>query len=284
MEGLIYDIPCELGETYHLTLYSDLHDDARECAHDQLKKHMDRRASYPRAMFFGLGDISNFVIPGPDKRAQPSTPVPELAVSDEYIDDQIERQFEMYKGYPWVAIGIGNHCTSVINHHFTNPVKRLIERLNRADRGKLPSVQYAGYSGFARFRFATATGAGARCTFNLIYHHGAWGGAVIKGKGGAQRWADRNAAGQIWNVAAYGHNHACQVDMIPNCGMSDRGKIFSVDQYVVNTGTFLRSQTQGGSPAYSEIRGYPPVSLAAPLIKVTPTSDRVMVSVETGDC
>ena len=179
-------------------------------------------------------------------------------------------------------MGIGNHCTSVINHHHTNPVKRLIEKMNDApDRKKLPQMKYAGYSGFARFRFDDGKGAGAKQIFNLLYHHGAWGGHLIKGKGGAQRWADRI---EPWDVMVYGHNHACHMDMIPKLSMNSSGKIVDRTQFIVNTGTFLRGLTQGGSPAYSEIKGYPAVALAAPLIKVTPRIRGLDISVEIGDC
>lgn len=285
MEGLIFDLDCKINEVFNMTVYSDLHDDARECAHNTLKAHLDRRAALPNSMFFGIGDVSNFIMPGPDKRSTPSTSVDALAAADEYIDEQVERQYEMYKTYPWIAMGLGNHCTSVTNKHYTNPIKRLVRRLNEYDDRKLQPCRYAGYSGFARFRLRLSERAGAHGTFNMIYHHGAWGGAVIKGRGGAQRWADRHAAGQLWNVMVYGHNHACQCDMIPNLGMTSRGVIYHQNQYIVNTGTFLLGQRQGGNPAYSEIRGYPPVSLAAPLIKFRVARDgKVLVSVEIGDC
>jgi hypothetical protein len=282
MEGLIFDIDSELGQPHYFTFYSDLHDDARECAHKLLKVHMDKRAALPNAHFFGIGDISNFIMPGPDKRHTPSTPVSELADEDEYIDKQIDRQCELYRAFPWVGIGIGNHCTSVINHHHTNPVKRLIDTMNRHEdrRGMIP-IQYAGYSGFARFRFNDGTGSGARCSFNVLYHHGAWGGQVIKGLGGAKRWA---ACHDGWDVAVYGHNHQLHAHQETRLTMNQNGKITHRDIYIVNTGTFLRGQTQGGSPAYSEIKGYPPISLSAPLLKVVPTRDGVAVSVEIGDC
>lgn len=272
MEGLILDINCKLGETHNLTVYSDLHDDARECADKILREHMTRRAALPNAHFAGIGDIANFIMPGPDRRHTPSTPIRELADRDAYIDEEIKRQTEIYKSYPWLFMGMGNHCSAVLQHHFTNPVARLCENLN---------IPFGGYSGFARLRFNDGTGAGARCTFTLLYHHGAWGGQIIKGLGGAKRWA---YAHEGWDAAVYGHNHACHVHQEPMLRMTSGGKIEHRDVFIVNTGTFLRGATQGGSPAYSEIRGYPPVSLAAPLIKITPTAGGCRVSVETGDC
>ena len=283
MEGLLFDIDCKMNETHYFTFYSDLHDDARECAHKQMFAHMDKRAGYKNAHFFGIGDISNFIMPGPDKRHTPSTPIPELADADEYIDRQVERQLEIYRKYPWIAMGVCNHCTAVINHHFTNPVKRLIDKMNDdPDRKALPGMQYAGYSGFARFRFRThKSSPGALCTWTVLYHHGAWGGAVIKGLGGAKRWA---YAHEGWDAAVYGHNHALHGHQEPMLRMSERGEITHRDLFIVNTGTFLRGAKQGGNPAYSEIKGYPPVSLAAPMFKVTPVRGGPEVSVELGDC
>jgi len=45
MQGLMLDLPCKDGETVNLTVYSDMHLDAKSCALEQLKAHMDKRAA-----------------------------------------------------------------------------------------------------------------------------------------------------------------------------------------------------------------------------------------------
>jgi hypothetical protein len=56
-------------------------------------------------------------------------------------------------------------------------------------------------------------------------------------------------------------------------------------RYIVNTGTFLDGYEQGESPSYVEVKGYKPVAIAAPLIKIIPTRNNssVDISVSVGD-
>ena len=272
MEGLILDYQYQPGDVFHLTPYSDLHDDARACALADVRAHMAKRAALPNPIFCGLGDIGNWVFDGNDRRRQPSTPRPEFADQDEYIDRVIEEQAFRYKGLPWAFIGMGNHETAVNNHHHTNVTKRLCTLLG---------VPYAGYSSLVRFRFIGSSGK-IDCTSTMLWHHGAWGGKVQKGFGGARDYA---RGFDDWDFFCYGHNHQLNVHHETRVSMSIRGHLEDRDVFFVNTGTFQRGMTQGGSPAYSEIKGYGPVALSCPLIKIQPRgSGGVKVSVEVGDC
>ena len=280
MEGLLYDIHTKPGELHNFTIYSVLHQDARAADKRRMYEHMDKRAALPNSHFLGIGDFGNFIM-GFDPRMIASVSDMDPEEQDEYIDNVVRVQYERFRGYPWRMIGIGNHCTAVIKRYHTNPMKRLAERIGeyQKEHGEA-ACQYAGYSGYARFRFHLGSGTGAKTTFTILYHHGKWGG---KNKGiiGAQHWSSFYDG---WDVMAYGHNHATHAHHETRLSMNQNGKLVDRDVAIVNTGTFLRGATQGGTPEYSEIAAYPPVALACPLLKVIPGTHGVKWSIELGEC
>ena len=260
-----------LGKPHHFTIYSDLHDDAKASNRDKMLKHMSARSSLERSHFMLIGDAGNWVVPSDTKRFMASVPRGELSGIDDYVDQHIDEQVDMYKKYPFRFVGLGNHCYQMLKRHHTNPMMRLARQLH---------VPYAGYSGLARFRFVDGNCRGPRCTFTVLYHHGAWGGRVMKGYGGARDFAKHFDG---WDVFAYGHNHHCNLHHEAKVRMTAGGKLVTRSVYFVNTGTFYDGVTNQGELDYGEVRGYGPVALAAPLITATPTKNGVKISVTTGD-
>lgn len=263
------------GEPHHLTVYSDLHSDSASANHKLIKEHMDRRADMQNAHFVGIGDIGNYVMPRDLRRFKASEPRKELQGIDDYIDKAVDLQIEELGAYPWRMLGMGNHCQSVLDHHLTNPMARLCRKLG---------VRFGGFSGFLRIRFRRRTPtkkvAVVGNVLTILYHHGAWGGRVIKGFGGARDYA-RHFEG--WDVFCYGHNHQLTVHHEPMIGLDQNGNITKRSVYYCNTGTFLESYEHGRT-TYGEVRGYPPVVLSAPLIRVVPhKNNKVEVAIVTGD-
>lgn len=274
MEGLLLDIPIQSGETMNLTVYSDLHTEAQGTAIHLLSEHMKRRAALPNSLFACIGDVGNWVMPR-DPRHMPTTPIPEIAARDDYVNAALDYQYDRLKDYKWLFMGVGNHETAMLVHHGIDVGALLCDRLG---------TKQAGYSGFARLRWVL--GETCVCTSTLLYHHGAWGGVASKGIIGAGRYA---GAFDGWDVFVFGHNHHCHVHHDTKLYMTQRGEIKNRDVFTVNTGTFQLTSRQGGTPQYSEIRGYAPVAITAPLIKFrherTPEGGhRMAVSVETGEC
>lgn len=261
----------KLGLPHHFTIYSDLHDDARASNRKKMLAHMEERAALERSHFLLIGDAGNWVVSSDTKRYMPSVARDELQGIDDYVDHHIEEQVEMYKKFPFRFVGLGNHCYQMLKRHHTNPMMRLARKLR---------VPYAGYSGMARFRFHDGTGRGPKCTFNILYHHGAWGGRVMKGYGGARDFAKHFEG---WDVFAYGHNHHCNVHHEAKVRMTTTGAMETRHVFFVNTGTFYDGVTQKGEIDYAEVRGYGPVALAAPLVTATPTPNGVKLSVTAGE-
>ena len=274
MECLFHDIALRIGETANLTVYSDLHKDSAHADNRKIKKHMDARAALPNALFMANGDIFDNILPSDLKRHMPSAVDPRFSGFDAQIDERIQAVVDDLKAYPWVMVGMGNHCLSVLKRHYTNPAERLAQMLG---------VKYGGYSGLLRIRLFDPTRKKSRSprnTVTVLYHHGAWGGQS-KGIIGAKRFA---SSFEGWDVMTYGHNHQCNAHHETVLRMTGKGRLAERDRYIVNSGAFLRSLADGGSPSYSEVRGYAPVALAAPLIKITQGSDKPSISVSVGDC
>ena len=234
---------------------------------------MDRRAALPRSKFFLLGDAGDYVIPQDKKRHMASTTRPELLGFDDYLDKAIDLQVEELGKYDWLAAAMGNHCHAILKHHGTNPMQRLCRKL---------MIPFAGFAGYMRIRFLHPRAkAMTGSTFTMLYHHGAWGGRVIKGFGGARDWA-RHYEG--WDCFCYGHNHQLNIHHEPMYNQNSHGNLIKRSVFFVNTGTFLESYLDGGPTTYGEMRGYPPVVMSAPLITVTPLRDHgLSVSVSAGD-
>jgi len=276
MEALVFDIDTKHGAEHNFSIYGDIHDGAHATDYTKLQAHMDRRAALPNAHFIGLGDLGDWIFPSDLARYTPGSRKMDIKTKgfDAIIDKELEDQAERWKQYPWEFIAMGNHEYQVLKRHYTNPSERLCQLLG---------TKYGGYSGFAQFRFRLRNKKVGK-SFTFLYHHGAWGGRVVKGFGGARDYA-RGFEG--WDVMAYGHNHQTVVHHESVLSQNSNGNLQARDRYFVNTGTWLHTHAQGGSPSYGEVKGYMPVALASPLITVKLRKNQSMfldVSVSVGNC
>ena len=246
----------------HLTVYSDLHLGSSSCDETALRTHMDERASLPNSVFIGLGDLGDFILPSDQKRfVLGGNSRAELNVAG-YTTAVEESVRKFIKPYRWGMFGMGNHCLSVLKHHSVNPMANLANKMG---------VLYGGYCGFLKLEFETRNSKGSRghCdSVIMLYHHGGGGGSVTKGLPWAKRFASGFAG---WDVFCFGHNHQAQIHHETTLRPTDLGKLESQDRYLVNTGTFLQTYSNGGDcPSYGEVSGMSPVALTAPTIRVRP--------------
>ena len=245
----------------NISIYSDVHIGSTHCALDRLKRHMDARAKLPNARFIMLGDMWDFVLRGDTRRFLPSEQV--HSPVDAALDADFMDAYQFLKRYPIDIMHLGNHEFEVLKRHYTNPIQIMCDKLD---------VLYGGYSSFLRYVFRTDSkdkqrGLEGGRTATFLLHHGAWGGKVVKGFGGARDYA---RAYDDWDVFAYGHNHQYNVHKEVSIGLTAKGRPRIRDRYFVNTGTWLQTATEG-SLGYGERRGYGPTALGSPLVKLTPT-------------
>jgi hypothetical protein len=268
MECHSVDITSRCGEPHYLSIYSDIHDAA-----ERALPHMRRRAELPNSHFICLGDLFDMIVPSDNRRFQPSRVRETLQGTDDFIDKAIDEALQMYGSFPWIMMGNGNHCNEVLRRHYTNPMARLASKLR---------VPFGGFSGYLRVRIRTGKGT-VRWNLVILYHHGGSSGPVTKGLPWAQRFCSGFAD---WDIFAYAHNHQCHVHQEAYLHLAEKhDKLIKRNRYIVNTGTFLDGYEQGESPSYVEVKGYKPVAIAAPLIKLVPTREgnHVNISISVGD-
>ena len=260
MQKTWVDIDLAPGEPLHIIPYSDVHLDSRDCDREGWLKHYRKAAALPNARFISIGDMNNLVMSKDVKRHTPSAPREELAARDDYINavlDDTEKAVRSVPGACWDLWGMGNHEYSVLKFHGFDLSRAMAERLKCA---------YGTYSGRLFYRIHRPGSRADNVCFKILYHHGAWGGSLIEGYGGAQRFAGPMGR---WNVFLYGHNHAESVRKKPYWDVSDKGGDVTWTQYYVNTGAWLKSLSREGQPPdYAEVHGYPILAMDTPIIKV----------------
>jgi len=154
----------------------------------------------------------------------------------------------------------GNHEDEFCKRHGVDTTSMLAREL-RCARG--------GYSGIVLYRLRAVAGNGKRYAHSsalpILYHHGAWGGRVMKGFGGARDWA---RAFDNWAIFAYGHNHQATVHREVGFRVTPKGKLEEFPRYFVCTGSWVENFAEDAKHThYAERAGHMPTPRCAPLIR-----------------
>jgi hypothetical protein len=160
-----------------------------------------------------------------DKRADQTQLRPELQ-GNNYLDRLVKyvADFLMPYASQILVIGQGNHETSILKHHQTNLLDRLIHELRR-DKGC--EAQLGGYSTWIQFA-AVKPSNQPRSVKNMLMYHGCGGGAfVTKGS------IDMNRIGIgfpdadiIW--IGHKHNEFCRTE--PRYRLNSHGTEYQDEQ------------------------------------------------------
>lgn len=156
---------------YRALLCSDIHYDEPDCDRKLLKEDFDWAKSNGADIFI-IGDLWSLIIPQDRKRHTASAQNREDAYVDAVVDKAVDDMAKFLEPYASQVrlIGRGNHETSILRHHGTDPVRRLIEKL---DCG----IVDGGYTGAIVYRFSRKGGNTA--SWSLWYHHGMGGNAPV---------------------------------------------------------------------------------------------------------
>lgn len=171
---------CNASDTVSTLVLSDVHYDSMKCKRKLLKKHLDEILDADGLIFIH-GDWFDVMATYGDKRMKREGVDPRyIKKGRSYLDLVIEDSVEFLKPYAKniALIGYGNHETSIYKYHDTDPIRRLVARLNTLHEG---NIQLGQYSGFIKFVFAYKNGQ-ARHQIIKHYHHG-FGGNAKRSKG-----------------------------------------------------------------------------------------------------
>jgi UDP-2,3-diacylglucosamine pyrophosphatase LpxH len=169
-----YDL--KANESAHHLFISDIHFDSKECRRDILERDL-KQAKEKGASVFIFGDLFDVMASFGDRRLRQIDIRPEYFVSGHsYLDLVIDDCYEFLKPYASniKLISLGNHEQSIIKYHDTNPIRRLVTRLNMLDD---VNIQQGDYSGDIIFSYSD------KCPYFYVnYHHG-FGGNAKRSKG-----------------------------------------------------------------------------------------------------
>jgi hypothetical protein len=100
----------------------------------------------------------------------------------------------------------------------------------------------------------------------ILYHHGAWGGRVMKGFGGARDF-ERGFCGH--QIFVFGHNHQAVVHRESRFRVGRNGQMIEEPHYIVCCGSWVESYSEDARIThYPERAGYMPTARVTPLLRV----------------
>lgn len=186
------------NKVHKLFLCSDLHLDALSCDIELLKSELDEASAQGADIAIG-GDVFDALLPGDKKRY---TAAGDPFHTDQNLNEAVKKASAFLKPYAKniVAIGHGNHETSVMKFNSFDPVDALIYILSQQDGVDIKPLHYTG---FLRYSFGYESGNGSR-THTIYFNHGQGATAEIsKGLIMVDRHRKKAVADLYW----FGHTH-----------------------------------------------------------------------------
>jgi hypothetical protein len=251
----------KITDEIHITPFSDLHIDSRDFNEEGFDEFCKERAKLRNHRGILLGDVMDLVVPPDLRRWSASTQDASIIGMDDWLNAAVDLATKRLidTGIKWDFISPGNHEIEFRKRHGVDTTQMLARDL-RCPRG--------GYSGYIRYRLMVPFKGKKKLAgvFVICYHHGAWGGRVVKGFGGARDWF-RGFDG--WHVALYAHNHQATVHREQRQRVAKNNTVVEYPVYFVDCGSWVRSLTRDAKRVhYAERHGHMPTTQVSPLLKI----------------
>lgn len=260
-----------IDSEFYFLLQSDIHFDNPKCDRKMYFKHLEEAKSR-KAGVLTFGDFFCLMQGRHDRRSSKSDIRPEhnkKNYQDEVILDSAGHLVD-YKDH-FIAFSDGNHETAVLKNVETNPLARLVDRLNLEHKANAFHMPYAG---FIKFVFTKADGTRVRKVM-LAYHHGKWGGVVSKGTQSVPRFASILPQA---DVVVCGHTHDKWYVQHPMYHIKSNGKQTFRTQHHVKTATYKQEFGTGSGFAVEKI--VTPKPLGGWFMKIKPGPQDLELSFE----
>lgn len=227
MKSITYNFDYSKQKEFKFSLFSDLHGDAKHCQKDKLIKNLKWAYDNTEGILLN-GDIYSCLLPKDFKRF---TLASALAVRDDildYIEDYVFDEVLKPFADKIIFIGMGNHESSVLKFHGTNPLNTLRRQIKTAG-GK---CVMGDYQNIIRLHFSHGENGRVRC-YDIWACHGM--GAGAKRSRGALEWDivySRFDARLYW----MGHNHMAETDQTGSyTSVNQAGKLVTVPKKGIRT-------------------------------------------------
>ena len=258
-------VDLESGEPLYITPLSDLHIDSIDFDYPAFCSTMRDRAKLPNHRAIIIGDVMDLVVPPDLKRWRASVQDRSIIGRDDWlnaaVDLAVERLVDV--GVEYDLVGIGNHEDEFVKRHGVDTTSMIARELRCARGGYSGYVEYIVRSKMAGGKISPTRRAPI---FRILYHHGAWGGRVQKGFGGARDFC-RGFEG--WQIFCYAHNHQTMVHREIRLRPKKGGGIVEYPVYIVCCGSWVHNYSEdAGVTHYAERAGHMPTGPQTPLIKL----------------
>lgn len=247
----------KFGDIIKIRPFFDIHYGVKACDVSAFKKDL-QNVDDDTYLIFG-GDLLDS-IHSRDPRYRKSN---DIYDGDAIIDNQINDMIKLLEPYKDRILGlmVGNHEDEITKRCGTNPTDRICKALNA------PNL---GYSGLFKL-VLTEQGSRTR-TIIIRFHHGYGGGSRTQGADLTKYSKDMQYFDA--DLFLYGHVHRRQVDEVPRLGLSGI-RLIAKPKILCICGTYLKTYIQGNDPTYSEVKGYPPVSVGGVMVEIKPSGSWV---------
>ena len=263
--------PRPLRPPQGLALLSDLHIGGSHTDYTALEAELsDARQRGDRVLI--NGDLFDLILPGDKKRYRPSDIHPRLQGCNDLVNKAVDWAYELLSpvAEQLDLIGQGNHESACEQHHSTDPILLLVDRLNSdlAYSRSPHRVAYGGYSGFVVYR----------PHLTLYYHHG-WG----KGASPSAGAGDLNRVLQTVegvDLVWLGHRHCRMSVQVSRISPPSRGHgLVTRPIHLVRTGSYVRAhwpsspeqvRKSGRQASYAVDAGLAPTGLGGTRVLVLP--------------
>ena len=246
-----------------LVFFSDTHDGSRYFARNHFKKFLSSSMDHPNAWLLGIGDHVDALVPADAKRFQISTVEERFLASenpDEILDAQAKDFCQIMKPYQGRLLGLamGNHEQAIGKRYGFSIHRQICRDLECDDLG------------YTFLLLLKLTNPGYRHTRSVTIYgtHGFGGGGRTEG-GSITKYA---RAVQYYSADIFlsGHDHDSWVKKVTRIGVNNSGKIQNRDLILANTGSFLKTLSEGATPSWAETRGFPPRNLGGVVLELKP--------------
>jgi hypothetical protein len=254
-----FRIEYRAGQVFKIANLADIHFDDPACDEDKLRH--DLALMDDNCYIIGNGDIFSAITLG-DKRY---SKVGDSSQSPAFVSDAVKRMKNILYPYRkrFIGIGIGNHEEKYITKTATDPVDLLCDALSDDTH----RVAHLGLQSIINLTFVHAGGGRGR-TVQIFKHHG-WGQAAQTEGGNITKFEKRIKTWDSPDVFMFGHVHDKDwKELKPKIGVTSRGKYYTSRRFLLITGPYLRTFTDGKYPSYSERQCFQPSALGCNGIKI----------------
>lgn len=234
---------------------SDLHIDSIHCKRDILRSHLDE-IKKAGGLVFIYGDLLDVMASYGDRRLRREYVDPQFIKKGySYLDMVIDYAVEFLKPYRENIglISYGNHERTIQKFHDTDPLRRIVSRLN--DHPKT-NIALGSYSGWVFLRFNIR---GSSYTQKIHYHHG-FGGNAKRSKGmldvqiEAMKYPDAD-------ILVRGHTHQKWYDpSTTRVRVTKKGRIFKDKVKYIQSGSYVDGIDKGKG-GYAVERNFNPTDI-----------------------